>query len=100
MVRIFFLSVCSCCFLLAACVMPVRAENAGQEDLDKAVQLKIAAETPEDLGEVIDHVDTALEKGLDKENTKLAKQLLESALLQRGQAFAAAIFNVPAQESQ
>src|SRR5262249_28752018 len=53
-----------------------------------------------DLGEVIDHVDTALEKGLDKDNKKFADQLLVSSLLQRGQLFAAAVFNVPASDPQ
>ena len=66
----------SCLLLLAAFAAPVVAENEGQADLDKATQLKVAAENLEDLGEVIDHVDTAIEKGLDKENTKFAEQLL------------------------
>ncbi len=88
------------CFLLTALVAPVAAENEGQADLDKATQQKVAAETLDDLGEVIDHVDTALEKGLDKDNTKFAKQLLEASLMQRGQLFAAAVFNIPAQDPQ
>src|ERR1044072_8713847 len=94
----FRLSLCS--LLLAAVSAPAVAENEGQDDLDKATQLKVAAETLEDLGEVIDHVDTALDKGLDKENTKFAQQLLAASLLQRGQLFAAAVFNVPAQDPQ
>src|SRR5215211_7335686 len=60
-------------FLVSALAIQAIAENEGQEDLDKATQLKVAAENLEDLGEVIDHVDTALEKGLDKENTKFAE---------------------------
>src|SRR3954451_7841737 len=92
------LSICS--LLLAALAVPAIAENEGQDDLDKATQLKVAAENLEDLGEVIDHVDTALDKGLDKENTKFAQQLLMASLLQRGQLFASAVFNVPAQDPQ
>jgi hypothetical protein len=84
MFRTHWLSLCSCLFLLAAIVAPVSAENEGQADLDKATQLKVAAENLDDLGEVIDHLDTALEKGLDKENTKFAQQLLVASLLQRG----------------
>src|SRR3954451_23949436 len=86
--------------LLAAVASSAFAENEGQADLDKATQLKVSAENLEDLGEVIDHVDTALDKGLDKENTKFAQQLLMASLLQRGQLFATAVFNVPAQDPQ
>lgn len=76
------------------------AENEGLEDLDKATQLKVTAESLDDLNEVIDHLDTALEKGLDKENTTFAEQLLVSSLVQRGTLFSAAVFNVPAQDPQ
>src|SRR3954447_17759509 len=76
------------------------ADNAGQDDLDKATQLKVTAESLDDLGEVIDHLDTSLEKGLDKENTKFAQQMLVSSLLQRGQLYAAAVFNVSMQDPQ
>jgi len=100
MFRNLSLVVWTCCFLLAVCVSPVAAENEGQEDLDKATQLKVSAETLDDLGEVIDHVDTAIEKGLDKENKKFADDLLVSSLLQRGQLFAGAVFNVSAQDPQ
>src|SRR5262245_15708176 len=87
-------------FLLMTMAAPVVAENEGQEDLDKATQLKVSAENLDDLGEVIDKVDTAIEKGLDKENKEYAQQLLTAALLQRGQLFAAAVFNVPANDPQ
>lgn len=86
--------------LLAAIAAPVIAENEGQEDLDKATQLKVTSETLDDLNEVVDHADTALEKGLDPDNKKFAQQLLISSLLQRGQLFSAAVFNVPAQDPQ
>ena len=49
----------------------------------------------DDLDEVVDRLETALEKGLDEENTKFAEQLLVSSLLQRGTLFTAAIFNRP-----
>jgi tetratricopeptide (TPR) repeat protein len=88
------------CFLLAAIAVPATAENEGQADLDKATQLKVTAETLDDLNEVVDHADTALEKGLDAENKAFAEQLLVSTLVQRGQLFAAAVFNVPAQDPQ
>lgn len=88
------------CVLLAAIAGPVFAENEGQDDLDKATQLKVAAETLDDLNEVVDRADSALEKGLDADNKKFAEQLLISSLIQRGQLYAAAVFNVPAQEPQ
>jgi tetratricopeptide (TPR) repeat protein len=100
MFRNLWLGVSTFCFVVAICVAPTFAENEGQEDLDKATQLKVTAETLDDLGEVIDHVDTAIEKGLDKENKKFADQLLVSSLLQRGQLFAAAVFNVSARDPQ
>jgi tetratricopeptide (TPR) repeat protein len=100
MIRTLSLRFCVGSFLLAALAVPAFADNEGQEDLDKATQLKVAAENLEDLGEVIDHVDTAIEKGLDKENTKFAQELLAASLLQRGQLFASAVVNVPAQDPQ
>jgi tetratricopeptide (TPR) repeat protein len=100
MFRTLPLRFCVCSVLLAALATPAVAENEGQDDLDKATQLKVAAENLEDLGEVIDHVDTAIEKGLDKDNAKFAQQLLAASLLQRGQLFASAVFNVPAQDPQ
>src|SRR5215216_2765066 len=100
MFRTFACRVCMCLLLVTVIAAPVVAENEGQADLDKATQLKVTAENLDDLGEVIDHVDTALEKGLDKENAKFAEQLLAGSLLQRGQLFASAVFNVPAQDPQ
>src|SRR4051812_40926736 len=88
------------CLLLAVMASRGVAENEGQEDLDKATQLKVTAETLDDLNEVVDHADSALEKGLGADNKKFAEQLLISSLLQRGQLFAGAVFNVPAKDPQ
>ncbi len=60
----------------------------GQEDLDKATEKKLAAETVADLSEVIRLAESALQKGLDEANTAFAKKLLSSTLLQRGQEVA------------
>lgn len=70
-----------------------RAEDAGQADLDQAIEGKLAAESLEDLGKVIDLAREALKKGLDEENTKFAKQLLAAAYVQRGGALSEAIFH-------
>jgi tetratricopeptide (TPR) repeat protein len=89
------------CSLICA-VTPTLAlgQNEGLADLDKATQMKVAAESLEDLGQVIDHLEMALEKGLDDENTKFAQQLLVSSLVQRGTLFTTAIFNAPANDPQ
>ncbi len=97
--RPWFVQVLSLLFVLA-CTVSLRAENEGQEDLDKATQLKVVAEKLDDLAEVIDHLDEALEKGLDKENEEIANQMLVSTLMQRGSMFAAAVFNVPETDPQ
>src|SRR5262245_28067139 len=100
MFRTYWPGLSTCCLLLAAFAPPVFAENDGQGDLDKATQLKVTAKNLDDLGEVIDHVDSAIEKGLDKENTKYAQQLLVASLLQRGEQFAGAVLSVSAQDPQ
>jgi tetratricopeptide (TPR) repeat protein len=94
LIRAFVLS------LMMGIAAPVCAENAGQEDLDKAIEIKVTAEKIEDLAQVVERLDDALEKGLDKENEEIAKQLLVGTLMQRGTMFAEAIFNVPQQEPQ
>jgi tetratricopeptide (TPR) repeat protein len=85
---------------LAASGNSAFAENEGQDDLDKATQLKVTAESLEDLNDVIDRLETALEKGLDADNTDFAQNLLVSCLVQRGTMFAAAVVNVPLEDPQ
>jgi tetratricopeptide (TPR) repeat protein len=94
LVRVFAFS------FVIACTAFALAANEGQDDLDKATQLKIAAETLDDLAEVVEKLDSSIEKGLDKENEELAQQMLVSTLMQRGTMFATAVFNVPAADPQ
>jgi len=71
---------------LAVCALgggPARAENEGQADLDKATELKLSARQLGDLGEVINLCQSAMQKGLDEQNTVFAKSLLASTLVQR-----------------
>jgi tetratricopeptide (TPR) repeat protein len=70
-------------------------DDPGQADLDKATQLKVTAEGLTDLNEVVDKLDSAIEKGLDKDNKAFAEQLLTSTLLQRATALSAAILERP-----
>jgi tetratricopeptide (TPR) repeat protein len=71
---------------LVACG-PVRGDDKeGQADLDRAIELKLAAETLVEWGTVIDLCQSALDKGLERENEEFCKQLLTSTLLQRAEA--------------
>jgi tetratricopeptide (TPR) repeat protein len=72
--------------VLAVGAFPVsaRAANEGQADLDKATQQKLGAQNADELTEVIQLCESALKKGLDKNNTAFANDLMASALVQRG----------------
>jgi tetratricopeptide (TPR) repeat protein len=79
---------------LTAVTFPTAASaaNEGQGDLDKATELKIGAQSTGDLTDVINLCESALKKGLDKNNTVFANDLMASALSQRGTVTAAKIF--------
>lgn len=63
-------------------------KNAGQSDLDKALEARIDAQTLADLDGILKLCRSALDKGLDEENTKFAKKLIASTHYQRGEALA------------
>jgi hypothetical protein len=69
----------------------VCAEGPGQEDLDRATEVKLDAKTVDDLAEVIRLVESALTKGLDQEQAQFARNLLAAAVIQRGSHFAAMV---------
>jgi tetratricopeptide (TPR) repeat protein len=77
---------------------PATGENAGLEDLDKAAQLKVNAENLPDLTDVIDKLDSAIEKGHDKDNQSFAEQLLISSLLQRATVLSSAVLRQPVED--
>lgn len=79
-------------FLSLALVAPALAENEGQEDLDKALELNVNAKTDADLEKVEDLAESALKKGLDKDNTDFAKKLLGATLFARAKQLTSAIF--------
>lgn len=68
------------------------AANEGQADLDKAIELQITAQSLADLEKVAELAEGALTKGLDKDNTDFAKQLLGATLFQHAKRLTAAIF--------
>jgi tetratricopeptide (TPR) repeat protein len=68
------------------------ADNEGQADLDKAVDLQSTAETLGDLEKVIKLAETALEKGLDKEQQEFAKKLLAATLYQHANRSTESVF--------
>lgn len=70
------------------------AQNEGQTDLDKAIEAKVAARSLNELGQVIELCQSALDRGLDKDGVAFAKQLLSSTLVQRATVISEeAIFN-------
>jgi tetratricopeptide (TPR) repeat protein len=78
------------CLLVA--VSPLSsAENEGQEDLDKATELQLRVQSIQDAEQVVKLAESALQKGLDADNTKFAKQLISSSLWQRASRLSAEI---------
>jgi len=61
----------------------VRADNDGQDDLDKATQAKLNARTLADLDEVLRLTESAIAKGLNEGNAQFARGLLAATLVER-----------------
>ena len=70
-------------FLVA--VSPVLAQDAGDEDLEAAFDLKPKAEKLGDFEEVVKLCKSAIEKGLDEEGEEEAKMLAASALFEQAE---------------
>ncbi len=79
---------------MAAVAFPsgVLAANDGPADLDKATELRPGAQSTGDLTDVINLCESAIKKGLNKNDTTFANDLMASALAQRGTVTAAKIF--------
>ena len=71
----------SCLLLLAFGAAPAFAQE-GQEDLDKATELKLTANSVADLEKVVELGESDLKKGLDDDNQDFEKQLVSSSLLE------------------
>ncbi len=74
---------CLSAVLIMLAAGSLRADSPGQEDLDKATEAKLSADSSKDLGEVIRLSESALKKGLDEANTDFANRLLSATLIQR-----------------
>ena len=75
-------------FLTSFSPVAAFAQLDGQEDLDKALDAKVNAQTVPELTEVINLAQSALDKGLEEGDAEFAKNLLASTLLQRAEAIA------------
>jgi len=72
-------------FLLFANPILALAQDAGDEDLEAAFDLKIKAEKIGDFEGVVDLCKSAIEKGLDEEGETEAKTLAASALFEHAE---------------
>jgi tetratricopeptide (TPR) repeat protein len=77
---------------------PAFAEGNGQEELDEALRVKVTAENLRDLNKVVELLETAIEEGLDVENSDFAEQLLVESLMERAAQLGAVIQAVPIQK--
>lgn len=68
------------------------AANEGQADLDKATELNITASSIGDLEKVAELAESALKKGLEKDNQDFAKQLLGATYYRHAEVLCDAIF--------
>lgn len=73
---------CACLLLTSNLVF---AQNAGQEKLDQATELKIEAKTPEEIKQVVKLCEEAIEAGLDEGSMDLANKVLAASALQLSQ---------------
>ncbi len=95
MVRLRHVPLSLCVATMLACHGVRAEENAGQEKLDQATEIKLSAETAGDLNDAITLCQEALEAGLDEDNTKFANALLTSTLTQRADLVCAELFETP-----
>jgi tetratricopeptide (TPR) repeat protein len=86
--------------LVATALVAEENANPGQEKLDKATEVKIAAETAADLNEVITLAREAIAAGLDESNKSFANELLSSTLTQRADLICSELFEQPLRPSR
>ena len=82
------------CLAAALVATPGYAQQPGQEDLDRATELRLSAKSPQDLQQVAQLCEAAIRKGLDEEDKKFAKQLGAGAMFDLGARFAGLVLDV------
>lgn len=75
-----------------------RAEEDGQADLDEALRAKVTAEDLRDINHVVDLLESALDKGLDVENSDFAESVLCESLLERATQLTNVLDHVPPED--
>jgi len=76
------------------------ADSAGQEDLNAAIDAKLAIEQLDDFGRVLSLCRQAIEKGLDDDSKKFAEDLYTGTLMDRAGMLSEAIFESPRPDPQ
>lgn len=76
----------------------LHAEGQGQADLEEALRAKVTAEDVRQRSHVIELLESALDKGLDVENSDFAEQMLVDSLLERAEELATVLQRVPSEE--
>lgn len=66
---------------------PAASPPKGQQTLDEATDLKLDAQTPDQLARVIELGEKAIAEGLEEEDVQVAKQLIAAASLQRAELY-------------
>ena len=65
--------------------------NLGQANFDRALEIKFTAEGLKDLNEAVELLNSALDQGLDADNTDFAEQVLTATMLQRAMLYSGAV---------
>ena len=73
--------------LTTPCVHGDETEHPGIKHFDDAIRTKINAVSLQDLNKTIDHLQKALDLGLDAEDTEFAELMLSDTLMQRATSF-------------
>ncbi len=76
----------ACALMMCVLLLPaatLEAQEEGQAKLDEATSLKLKANTPDELGKVVEACEAAIAAGLDEGSLRLAKQLIAASAFQR-----------------
>jgi len=76
------------------------SQTAGLEDLDEALRVRINVQGLRDLNQVINLVESALEKGLGGEDEAFAQNMLTNALMERATTLMQVVNMQPLQSQQ